>query len=68
MFEFVFKAILAISAVYIVWYGTGGVERGEERARNNANNLFVEVTGVPEAFKEEELFGTVTTEELLDEE
>ena len=50
--------VILIGIIYTLWYATGGVERGEERRREGASGLFIEVTGVPSQYESEEVFGS----------
>ena len=60
----VFTIIMISVLVYMLWVSTGGIERGEDRRANGEDSLFVEVTGVPSAFENQELFGTVSAEKV----
>jgi len=53
----IFSLFVIIGFVYVFWYATGGVERGEARREAGDPNLFVQVDGVPTAFDEGEVFG-----------
>lgn len=60
--KFTILAIFII--VYALWRSTGGVERGESRRAAGEDGLFVEVTGVPEQYGENEVFGSIPEEEI----
>lgn len=53
----IFTSIMIAVMIYVIWLSTGGVERGEQRRANGDTSLFVEVSGVPDSFDNQELFG-----------
>ena len=62
----IFTIIMMMVIVYVVWRSTGGIERGEARRAAGDSGVFLQVTGVPEQFGSEELFGSVQKETLQD--
>ena len=61
--------IICLFLVYGFWKAGGGVERGEARREAEQTGIFVEVTGVPDSFGNQELFSSVpaaTAEETLE--
>ena len=61
--------IICLFLVYGIWKAGGGGERGEARREAEQTGIFVEVTGVPDSFGNQELFSSVpaaTAEETLE--
>lgn len=47
MLELILKVVGVVFLVYIIWFFTGGPQRGEERVANGTNTIFIGVDGTP---------------------
>lgn len=53
----IFTMLSCCVLLYLFWYATGGVERGEQRRAEGESGIFIEVEGIPSSFGNKELFG-----------